>query len=430
MTQTHKEILSGVFLRSIQTDKFKSSCFSITFHVPLSEDTASVNALIPNVLRRGTVAHPDMEAISAALDDLYGGYIEPVIRKRGETQCIGFYASFMDDAYSLEEAGENSSIVDLSTQLLGELLFSPVTEKGQFSEKYVKGERENLIQRIRSNVNNKRYYSTSQATKLMCKGEAFGVDRLGTEETAAKVTNVQMWEQYQNLLRTAEINIYFCGSAHPQKVEQAMTAMLTPLPPREKIQLCPCDVRQTTMDTPAFHTENMDVTQGKLALGFRTGGITAWKEEFPALTLGNAIFGGTSMSKLFMNVREKLSLCYYASSTVERFKGIMMVSSGIEFEKFQEAKTEILAQLQAVQQGHITADELEGSRRILVGNLRTIVDEQSTLEDFWCVQSVGGLDYTPEDFIEKLEQVTLEQVVAVMNKITLDTVYFLKGLEE
>ena len=173
----------------------------------------------------------------------------------------------------------------------------------------------------------------------------------------------------------------------------------------------------------------MDVSQGKLALGFRAGGQSCWEEDYPAFTLCNAIFGGTTLSKLFMNVREKLSLCYYASSVTEPRKGIVMVSSGIEFDKYQTARDEILAQLEAIRRGEIEPWELEGSRRALIGAYRATLDDQGRQEEFWLGQSVAGLEDGPEELARQLEDVTLEQVARSARRFQLDTIYFLKGKE-
>ena len=184
MEVLRRELFPGVWLRTVHTNKFKSSYLSLTLMVPLSAETASANALIPAVLRRGTAAHPDLESLSAALDELYGGAIEPIVRKKGETQCVGFAASFLDDAYALE--GE--PVLEGAAALLGELLLRPRTEKGMFYPDYVAGERSNLVDRIRAQVNDKRYYALSRLTQLMCQGEAFGVDKLGDEGCAAALT--------------------------------------------------------------------------------------------------------------------------------------------------------------------------------------------------------------------------------------------------
>ena len=422
---TRRELFPGVWLRTVHTNKFKSSYWSVTMLTPLDRDTAGANALIPFVLRRGTAVHPDMEQISAALDELYGGAVEPVVRKKGETQCVGFAASFLDDAYTLN--GEK--IVEPAAQLLGELLLRPRTVDGAFDPEYVSGEQSNLADRIRGQINDKRSYATHHLVELMCSEENFGVDKLGSLEQVEAIAPVSLWERYQELLRSAAIELYYCGSAEPDRVEKALKAALAALPVNEDRVIPECDVRLTAGAEPRLVEEAMDVTQGKLAMGFRTGGITCWEEDYPALVMCNAIFGGTAMSKLFMNVREKMSLCYYASSMLERMKGVMLVSSGIEFENAEKAKSEILHQLEQVRKGEIDESELEGARRILVGSYRSALDDQGRQEEFWLGQAAAGLDTTLEETAQAFEAVTREQVAQAAQKLVLDTVYFLKGKE-
>lgn len=423
---TRRELFPGVWLRTVHTDKFKSSYLSITLLAPLDRDTAAANALIPYVLRRGTAAHPDMETLSAALDELYGGAIEPLVRKKGETQCVGFVASFLDDAYALE--GE--SILEPAAALLGELLLSPRTVGEGFLPDYVRQEQSNLIDRIRAQVNDKRRYASARLCQLMCREEAFGVDKLGDEAHAAAITPEGLWSRYQQLLRTAEIEVYYCGSAQPERAARALTAALSGLP-RDGERLDPeCEVRLHAGPEPQLVEEHMDVSQGKLALGFRTGGLTCWEEEYPALVMCNAIFGGTPLSKLFLNVREKLSLCYYASSMLEKMKGLVLVSSGIEFDKYQQARDEILAQLEAIRRGEIEDWELEGARRALISGHLSTLDDQGRLEEFWLGQAAAGLDTGVEELAERFASITREQVAAAAQRLELDTVYFLNGQED
>ena len=425
MEVLRRELFPGVWLRTVHTNKFKSSYLSVNLLTPLQRETAAANALIPSVLRRGTVDHPDLESLSAALDELYGGAIEPFVRKKGETQCVGFLASFLDDVYTLE--GE--PVLEGAAALLGELLLRPYTQDGVFCPDYTAGERANLVDRIRAQVNDKRHYALSRLTQLMCREEAFGVDKLGDEERAAAITPESLWQRYQELLATAEVELYYCGSAAPELVEAAFAAALKGLP-RDGARMEPeCEVRLHAGVEPSLEEERMDVTQGKLALGFRTGGITCWEEDYPALVLCNAIFGATPLSKLFLNVREKLSLCYYASSTLEKMKGLLLVSSGIEFGKYQQAKDEILAQLEAIRRGDFQDWELEGARRTLIGGHLSTLDDQSRLEEFWLGQAAAGLDTGIQKLVEGLKAVTREQVAAAAQKLELDTIYFLNGKE-
>ena len=421
---TRSELFPGVHLTAVHTEKFKSCVLGASFLAPLDRTTAACNALLPSVLRRGAEAHPDMESLSAALDELYGGSIEPVVRTRGEVQCVGFLGSFLDDAYTLD----GSAILEKAAALLGELLLRPCTERGVFRCDYTDRERQNLIDRIRAQVNDKRSYALLRLKREMCAGEPFGVDRLGDEASARAITPESLWARYQELLHTAPMELYYCGSARPERVADALRAALSQLPTGGARAPLPRPVAKEAPAPPRTVVESLDVTQGKLTMGLRTG-CAVWSGDYPALLLANAVFGGTTTSRLFLHVREKLSLCYYASSQLEKLKGVMLVSSGVEFDKVDQAREEILAQLAACQRGEFEDWELEGARRSVVSALHSAMDAQARLEDFWLGQAVAGLTEDPEALARRVENVTREQVAAAFSSLQLDTIYFLKGRE-
>lgn len=189
----------------------------------------------------------------------------------------------------------------------------------------------------------------------------------------------------------------------------------------------PQTVVSSVPDGPArTFTESLPVTQSKLSLGFRTG-VTGSHAAYPAMMLFNCIFGGGVQSKLFRQVREAQSLCYYASSTLEKQKGVLAVASGIASESFDAAREEILRQLSETQQGHITAGELDAARRTVLAGLRVSQDSPAALENFWLSQNLLGLTWGLETLQEKIAAVTLDEVVDAANRVRLDAVYFLKG---
>lgn len=428
MIVKREELAPGVGLTAIQSDKFKSATLSVTLLTPLKAEDASVNALVPAVLRRGCVAYPTMDRVSVRLEELYGGSLEPLARKRGETQCVGLVGSFLDDAYTLE--GE--SVLEPAAQLTAQLLLEPVTEHGIFLEDHVAGERENLLQAIRSQMNDKRSYATLRLTQEMCAEEPFGVDRLGDEERAAAITAQSAWGAYERLLATAQVELHYCGSADAERVKRALTPLVDGLRARrgEELAELDCEVRcNAEGEEPWQVVDHLDVTQGKLAMGFRTGGACVWQDNYPALLVFSALYGGTATSKLFLNVREKLSLCYYASSALEPIKGIMVVSSGVEFDKMEEAQVEILAQLDAVKQKDFTEDELTSAKQAVINSYRSTLDSRAQLERYWLDAAITGLTEPPEELIARLERVSAGEVAQVAAAMELDTVYRLMGKE-
>ncbi|MBE6908782.1 MAG: insulinase family protein [Ruminococcaceae bacterium] len=420
MQTIRKELSPGVFLNYIPAAKFKTGLISVQLVTPMSDAGAASGALLPAVLRRGTARYPDMRALSGALDLLYGAGLSYTVRKKGENQCLGFLSGFIDDAYA--PGGER--LLEPIAALLGEVLLAPAQSGGVFRPEYVAGEKDNLIDAIRSILDDKRDYADKRLIEEMCRGERYGIPRLGTEEQVAALENGALWDFYQNLLSTARIELFYCGAAELARAEDALTRALEALPRGERVSPVATERRAAPAE-PRYLTETMDVAQGKLSMGWR-----AATDDAHAMMLANLIFGGYSNSKLFLNVREKLSLCYYASSGYHRSKGLVTVSSGVEFADYERARDEILAQLDCVRLGDFEPWELEGARSVLVSAVRTREDSAGRMEENLIGQAATGLWETEEEMIENLAAVTPERVAAAAGSLTLDTVYFLKGEEE
>lgn len=418
------ELLPGVYLRAIQAEKFKTACFSVNFLQPLTKQLAPVNALLPSVLLRGTQHYPTIRDISAHLDDCYGASFGTLVRKRGDIVTSGFYADFIEDQFTPDAMPVFSAMTDF----LAELLFAPCrTADGQFLPAFVEGERQNLCNAIAARINDKRSYAVWQLLAAMCADEPYGIPRLGDLETAQAVTPEALQAHYETLLRSAPVELFYMGRQTPEAVAEQMTQALSRLPNR---QVQPVSYRPMPgTPTPRTITEQLDVTQGKLCIGLRTNCDGADEPAFVALQLLNVIFGSGINSKLFLHVREELGLCYYASSSLERCKGIMLISSGIDFSQFGAAQDAILQQLDACKQGQITWDELETARRYLRSAWRASLDAPGRIDDFYLGQAICRSEATIEDRIALLEHVTLQQVIDAANRIVLDTVYFLKGAE-
>lgn len=416
------EILPDVNLTCLRTDKFKTGCLSVSLLTQLKKENAARNALLPRVLRRGTTSRPDMESISELTDELYGAVINPLVRKKGEIQTIGFYADFADDAFV-----PGGQVLERVAELVGEMLISPNTRGGLFLPEYVDSEREKLIEEQRARINDKRSYSLHRMLELMCAYEDYAVDRLGTEAEAEAINYRKLTKYYRGLLASSPIEIFYCGSAEPTRVERIMKNALAALPRTAPDYDMGTDIRMNSVEEQVrSFTEEMDVTQGKLAIGFRLGSCMLEPDQ-AAIRVFNAVYGGAVTSKLFMNVREKLSLCYFASSMLDLHKGIMAVLSGIEFDKFEAARDEIFAQLEAVKSGDITEAELLAAKKSVATELRAALDSSAALEAFYLAQSLEGLDYGPMELAGLVELVTKEQVVKTAQGIECDAVYFLKG---
>ena len=419
MERTRIQLGSGIYLTYLPARKFKTSLLSAQFVTPLRQETAAAYAVLPAILRRGTVRDPDLGALAARLDRLYGASVDYTVRKQGENQCVGFVASFIDDSF----LPDGEQLLEPVAELVGELLCDPVTERGRFVSSYFDSERTNLVDAIRSQMNDKREYAYARLLQEMCSGEAYGLSRLGDEESAQRLQMPKLHALYGELLSTARLELIYSGSADLERVERALSAALAPLPRdgiRDIAMAAPHRARAEVKQVE----EAMDVTQGKLSMGFACG-----SDDYAAMLMGNTLFGGSSNSRLFLNVREKLSLCYYASSAYHRQKRLITVSSGIEFQNYQKAYDEIMAQLGAVQRGELEDWELEGARSTLLNAYASMGDSQGKLENFYLGQAATGQEDTPELLAEQVRQVTAERIFNAMKTVSLDTVYFLKGKE-
>ena len=423
METVRKEILPGVWLTALENDKFKTGCLSISLLTQLDRETAAMNALIPYVLRRGIRNHTDMQALATELDGLYGSYIEPVVRKIGEIQCIGFLASFADDKYLPDGSGVFESIANLC----GEILLAPCTKGGLLLPEYVDSEKEKLLDSIRSRLNDKRAWALHRLIEQMCCYEPFAVSRLGTEDTAENIYYQKLTKHYRSLIMTCPIEIFYCGSLGADTVAEKLSDAFSGMPRGEIDYDIGTDIRMNAVEESVREfNDELCVTQGKLVMGYRLGDCME-DPDIAALYVFNAVFGGCVTSKLFMNVREKLSLCYYASSLVDLHKGLMIVSSGVDFDKFGAAKDEICAQLDAIKRGEVTADELLAAKKSVASDLRATLDSQYNLEGFYLANTIDGLDFDPEELAEAVECVELQAVVDIANSVVGDAVYYLRG---
>lgn len=420
MEETRTKLANGVYLTCMPARKFKTSLLSAQFVVPIERGSASENALLPAVLRRGTARCPDLGSLSAELDRLYGAQIDYTVRKKGENQCVGFVASMIDDAFT--PGGEK--LLEPVAALLGELICDPVTENGRFLPTYVNGERTNLVDAIRSLLNDKRDYADLRLLQEMCSGEPYGISRYGDEESAAAITAESLQQCYTRLIDAGRLELFYSGSAAPERVQEALGRVVEALPRTSPSREIAVSASHPPRKEPRIVTEAMEVTQGKLGMGFACG-----SDDQSAMLLGNTLFGGSSNSKLFLNVREKLSLCYFASSIYHRQKGIITVSSGIEFANYQRAYDEIVAQLEAVRAGKLEDWEQQGARSTLINAYTSMGDSQSKLENFWLGQIATGRSETPEDLAREVREVTPDRIFQAMSTVTLDTVYFLTGKE-
>lgn len=413
------EIIPGVTLHILPGDKFKTTSVGIYFYRPLDNKTNVTRAaLIPLVLRRGSKKYPTARAIASALEEFYGAALGVSVMKRGEVQVLRFGVKALSKQYALE--GDDPVAGALS--LLLDMLFHPVVDEKGFLEENVAIEKEDLKDDIKSIINDKREYAMFRCKELMCEGESYALSENGDYDEVDKISREELYSFYKGFIKTAPVDIFVCGQADAKAVSELLKAYFKPSAREGYPQTI--DAGSNCSSIRRFSDE-MDVNQGKLCIGFRTH-TAASSDDYYALMVANEIFGGGVSSKLFNNVREKLSLAYYASSRLEKLKGLMLVSSGVEFANFQKAYDEIMVQFREVQEGCITQEELGNAKRAIKNALLSLDDSPRQLQDFIVSNLLsGGGDV--KTYLEKIEAVTLEDVKRVFARVEADTVYQLTG---
>lgn len=423
MKVIRQEIMPGVMLSYLKTGKFKTSYLSLSFLTQLERETASFNALIPNVLLRGSASYPDMEKLTARMEELYGAGVVPVVRRIGEIQTVGLSVSFPEEAF-LPEGSDEFSLV---TALLSEIMLNPVLSGGYFRKDYVESEKEKLIQLLESVINDKRTYSYKRCVEEMCCYEDYSAGRCGRPEDVENVTNRKLTRRYRELLETSPVEIFYCGREELSRVTEVLSKELSALPRGDLNYDIGTDIRYNSVeDEPRQVTEEMDVSQSRLVMGFRLGDVMDLEVKTP-ISVFNAVFGGSSNSRLFMNIREKMQLCYDVFSTVDLRKGLMFILCGTDGDSVDTAKEGILQQLEAICRGEISDEELETARAIVASDILSVEDSQQALESYFIVRALEGSDLTPEAGAEAARTVSREDVAAVAKSVCFDMMYLLLG---
>ena len=421
MTQIF-ELFPGITLRCFPDRRFKQGCLSFQIVRPMRAEEASRNALLPAVLLRGTEHHPDLRSITLRLDELYGASVGTLVRRVGDYQTTGLSCGFIEDRFAMP----GDRVLEPMVDFLREILMEPLTEEGGFDRSFVESEKKNLIATIESELNDKRAYAMGRMIRTMCRADSYGVPRLGEVSDVAAIDHRSLYDHYRKILRESPIHLFYVGSAPRETVAALLKKILEGLE-REYI---PLPGQTPFCPTEGSHlTEEMDVTQGKLCMGYVTP-ITNRSRDFVAMQVMNVIFGSGMTSKLFCNVREKLSLCYSIGSAYYGSKGIVTLAAGIDFDKEQQTREEIARQLEACRSGEITDEELTAAKEAILSGLRGTHDAPGSIEGYYATSALSGMEMTPAEYMEKVYSVTRDQVVAAAKKLQLHTTYFLKGVTE
>lgn len=412
------EIANGVRACFVKTSDFKTNVVSVHIVLPLDGDTEA-NSLLCYLLRRRSAEYPSMTLLNRRLAELYGASLACGISKLGDNQDICFRIVSVSDRFAL--SGEEIS--KECTRLLLGILFEPKLENGTFGEEDIEVEKRLLVEKIDGEFSEKRIYAKDRLIEEMFKGKPYGTGRFGKRDEIKNVTNERLMNSWRAYLENAVIQFNFVGETDTGIVELL----------REKFSLI--DRKNVIKAESEFEPvptavkkvdEKLAVKQGKLVIGMRTGQKSESDNFYPVRVMTD-MFGGGPYSKLFSNVREKMSLCYYCSAQLVKDKGIIVVQSGIEDENEKKATDAILTELENMKKADFTDEDIENSKKGLTDAFMSVGDTPESIDAWIGARILEEKITLPQEYVEEINRVTAEEIKKTAENVTLDTIYMLSG---
>lgn len=420
----HSDIERDASIHIYETDHFKSETLSVYFSLPIVKEESVIRSLLLSVLKRGTEKYPSQKDINKRLDELYATIVNVENQKFDKVQLLGLSLDIINSDY-LET---DEDLLPQALEVVSQILFHPFIDKetGCFSEDYVKSEKLNYKNLILSQMNEPRSYAA-----LRCREETFASLGLSYKlsemyEQIERITAKELTDYYKKVISSASYEVFYVGERPLDLVKECIKRIL---PSGSKPVPNICEDKPKTLDdlpTPEFIIEEKDISQGRLVISVNCG-IT-WKDsQYYAMLLCNEILGSSPISKLMMNVREALSLCYECSSAYNSARGVLFINSGIDVENFELARSAIIEQIEAIKKGNISDAEFCAAQKSLLNVYKAIYDSPPAIERFYLGRIVCGVDGGVEDMLEGISALTPSDVIAAAKKLCVHTVYFLKG---
>lgn len=408
----------GLHVVHIKTDKFKTTDILVNFRNYLDEETATARALIPGILRSGSQQFPSKQAISRELERLYGASLGSGVLKQGRQQILSFRMSLVNDAYLKGE----DHVLDDAFRLLADVLFQPLLEEGQFLDKIVKTEKRLLEDNFDALYDNKIRYAFDRLLQHMYAEETYRFRSIGKKEAINELSAKDLYEAYQDMLENDAVELFIIGDVDEERVKKIIEQYFDIRSTRQDFDVL--DLEEKTINELNEVVEYQDIHQAKLNIGLRTytRGLDA---DYPALLVMNGMLGGYAHSLLFKNVREKHSLCYYISSTIDRAKGAMFIYAGIAPNDYQKAVDLTFEQIETIKNGEFDEDLLVNTKNQLVNDLLKQNDNPSAIIATDFASLLYGEVYDVNKRIQEIQSVTKEEVIQVAQKLQADTVYCL-----
>lgn len=415
------DIKEGIKLHTIKTDKFKTNLVAVFLTTKLSRGNVTKNALISMILRRGCKKMPTQEEISKEMEEMYGASFDCGLDKTGDNQVLKFYIESINDNF-LPKQGEN--ILEKSIKNILEIIFNPYTENDSFKNEYIEQEKNNLKQRIEGKIDNKARYAMDRCIEEMYKDKPFGLYKFGYIDDLESINGKNLYQYYKELINSCKLDIFVSGNIN-EKVENIVKQdenIIKLLDRNAEYTVPKLESKQEKQEE--IVTESMDVTQGKLLLGLDVN-IDDEKLKYDTL-IYNSILGGSANSKMFQNVREKAHLAYVASSSYLRYKSNIFVNCGIEIGNYEKALELIRKQIDDMKKGKFTDKDIEDAKTGIIANIKTIADEQDTELTYYFGQELSQNKTSVEEYEEKINNVSKEDIINIANRVSINTVYFLK----
>lgn len=411
----------GINFNLIETRKFKTNVLVYYIARPLNREEVTKNALLPVVLRRGTEKFQDNLTIHRQLEKLYGAKLAVGVLVRGNKQVIRISLEFVDSKYL-----EDESYIEEILDMLNQVVFKPHRVDGHFKDEIIKNEKKNLKKRIEAKINDKRDYAIERAIEIMCEGDSFSLPNLGYIEDLEDIDSRNLYEHYLDVLATSPMEIFYTGSKN-----QAIEDYFENKTFKNRGQLLEFTRENVSEKVDQVKTveESLDVNQGKLVLGYRTG-IAYEDRLYLPLLVGNVILGGGPNSKLFLNVRERESLAYYIVSRLYKYKSIIMIDGGIEFDKYEKTREIIDQELDKMMEGDFTSREIDIAKKAMVSALESVDDSIGSMTEMEFDNIISKDRKTIGEKIEDIKKVTREEILEACGHIELDTVYFLRNSQK
>lgn len=427
MSYEIKEIKEGIKVHLIETNKFKTNLFAIFLSIPLTRENITKNALIPAVLRMGTEKLKLQEEISVELENMYGATLDTGIEKIGDNHVIKFYLETLNDNY----LPNNENISKKAIELLLDIVLNPLTEEGYFKKEYVDSEKKTIKRLIDGRIDNKDMYAYTRCIEEMYKNKPYGLYKFGYTDDLEQIDRKNLYEYYKQLLSEAKVDIFASGDFKSKEIATLILndENLQKLKSRQDKHIINNEQTEKKEQIEVKTIQDKkDVTQGKLVIGLD---IDFYKQDSKyAMCLYNVILGESATSKMFQNVREKAGLAYSARSTYLRQKNNIFIRAGIEIKNFEKALDIIKVQLEDMRKGNFTDEDINNAKKYMLAGIRTVQDEQDSEITYYMGQEISGKLLTFEEYMNKINNVTREEIEEVANNVHLNTIYFLKSNEE